>query len=269
MTETGSLFEIAVEGSGENSGLPDFDAWRLEIGAIADILTAIDEQIHTRARITWRLADLHHSTPTIALRPEWEPTETAGDDPVDPVMRIWFSAIEELRRGSDPEALGAQALDAVRKALRPIGGALRSARFAYEALAGALDVEVAQAISRIQFKTEVTEEDWEGSLDELNLHNDTLTFRLYPAVTRRWITCEFAPEQEQVVRDLLQRKVSVFGDAIYRPKEMLPHRIRVKTIERLDDVEDQPLSAFTHILSKTQTDEVWDSFLERRNGWQG
>lgn len=266
MIETGPLFEIAVEGSGENSTLPDFDAWRLEIGAIAEILSAIDEQIHSKQRITWRLADLHHSIPTVGLRPEWD-AELAGHNPVDAVMNLWFSAIADLRKGRDPEALGSQALDAVRKALRPIGGALRSAKFAYEALADSFDLEVANAISRIQFKTDVALEDWEGSLDELNLHNDILTFRLYPAVTRRWITCEFQPEQEGQVRGLLQKKVSVCGDAIYRPKELLPYRIRVKQIEDLDAGDGAPLTDFAHVLNAEQTEELWDSFGERRSGW--
>jgi len=266
LIETGSLFEIAVEGSGENSTLPDFDAWRLEIGAIAEILAAIDEQIHSKQRITWRLADLHHSIPTVGLRPEWD-ADIAGHDPVDAVMKLWFSSIADLRRGLDPEALGSQALDAVRKALRPIGGALRSAKFAYEALADSFDLEVASAISRIQFKTDIALEDWEGSLDELNLHNDTLTFRLYPAVTRRWITCEFQPEHEAKVRSLLQKKVSVTGDAIYRPKELLPYRIKVKEIDDLDSGDDAPLSDFAHMLTAGESKELWDRLSERRNGW--
>tara|TARA_R110000868_G_scaffold122877_2_gene325769 strand:+ start:5921 stop:6721 length:801 start_codon:yes stop_codon:yes gene_type:complete len=266
MTETGSFFEIAVEGSGEESTFPDFDAWRLEIGAVAEILAAIDEQIHSQPRITWRLADLHHSVPTVALRPEWD-SEIAGHDPVDAVMRLWFSAINDLRNGRDPEALGAQALDAVRKALRPIGGALRSAKFVYEAFSDSFDVEVANAISKIQFKTESAREDWEGSLDEVNLHNEAHTFRLYPAVTRRWITCEFEPHQEALVRSLLQKKVSVSGDALYRPKEMLPHRIRVKQIDDLEAGEKTPLAEFTHIFTDEDTKNMWDSVIERRNGW--
>lgn len=267
VTETGSLFEIAVEGSGEESGLPDFDAWRLEIGAVAEILSAIDEQLHAKPLITWRLADLHHSMPTIALRPEWDLGDSA-DDPAEAVMRLWFASIADIRQGRDPEALGAQALDAVRKALRPIGGALRSAKFAYESLRDVLDVEVAAAISRIQFKTEVEEEDWEGSLDELNLHNETKTFRLYPAVSKRWITCEFDPDMEPRIVALMKHKVSVLGDAVYRPKEMLPHRIRVKEIEELGKPgEDDDLAGLSGILNATQTAEVWEDLLERRNGW--
>ena len=266
MIKTGSPFKIAVEGSGDNVGLPEFDAWRLEVSAVAEILAAIDEQIHSRTQITWRLADLHHSTPTIALQPEWN-DEVARHNPVTAVMELWFSAIADLRRGVDPEALGAHALDAVRKALRPIGHGLRSARFVYEQFADSFDLEVANAISRIQFKTEVASEDWEGSLDELNLHNETNTFRLYPAVTRRWITCEFAHDQETMVRSLLQKKVSVFGDAVYRPKEMLPHRIRVKSIEDLDAGDSTPLSGFSNILSAEDTGHLWDNLEECRNGW--
>ena len=263
--ETGALFEIAVEASGEEKGLPEFDAWRLEIGALAEILEAIDEQIHSKAVITWRLADLHHSTPTIALRPEWD--ASFGHKPADAVMGIWFSAVTDLRRGRDPEALGARALDAVRKALRPIGNSLRLVNLSYEGLADVLDVQVAAALSSIKFKTEVAEEDWEGSLDELNLHNDNRTFRLYPAVSRRWITCEFTKEQENLVRNNLQNKVSVSGEAIYRPKEMLPHRIRVKHIERLDGGEIEPLDRFTHIYSAAETADIFERLFERRNGW--
>lgn len=267
MTETSSLFEIAVEGAGDDASFPDFDAWRLEIGAVAEILSAIDEQLHARPVITWRIADLHHSTPTIALRPEWD-AGALPDDPADAVMRLWFTSIADLRLGRDPDGLGAQALDAVRKALRPIGGSLRAARFVYQSLNDALDLEVANAITRIQFKTQVEQEDWEGSLDELNLHNDTRTFRLYPAVSKRWITCEFTPDLEPAVRELLQHKVSVFGDAVYRPKELLPHRIRVREIEALDlDTDGADLMSFAGILSAKQTDEMWEELLERRNGW--
>ncbi|MGF7169417.1 hypothetical protein FHS91_001076 [Sphingobium xanthum] len=265
MIETGQLFEIAVTGSGEEEGMPEFDAWRLEIGALAEILEAIDEQIHSKATITWRLADLHHSTPTIALRPEWN-TELASR-PVDAVMALWFSAVSDLRNGKDPEALGARALDAVRKALRPIGNGLRLVDFSYGERADALDVQISAALSNIKFKTEVAEEDWEGSLDELNLHNETNTFRLYPAVSRRWITCDFTPEQEALVRDNLQHKVSVTGEAVYRPKEMLPHRIRVKSIERLDD-DVEPLDKFAQHYSVDETSEIFERLSEHRNGWQ-
>ena len=264
MIETGSHFEIAVEGSGEDKGLPDFDAWRLEIAALSEILSALDEQIHSKPVITWRLADLHHSIPTIALRPEWDASFGAGA--ADAVMKLWFSAVDDLRRGRDPEALGADALDAVKKALRPIGGKLSAVRFNYETFADAFDIAVASAVSRIQFKTEVAEEDWEGSLDELNLHADTRTFRLYPAVSRRWITCEFGADQEAQVRNLLQHKVSVSGDAIYRPKEMLPHRIRVRQIERLDNEAIEPLSNFGY-LSQQETSDIFERLSERRDGW--
>jgi hypothetical protein len=263
--KTGALFEIAVEGSGEDRDLPEFDAWRLEIGALSEILEAIDEQIHSKPVITWRLADLHHSTPTIALRPEWD--ASFGHEPADAVMKLWFSAVTDLRNGRDPEALGARALDAVRKALRPIGNSLRLVNLNYEGLAEVLDVQVASALSSIKFKTEVAEEDWEGSLDELNLHNDNRTFRLYPAVSRRWITCEFTIEQENLVRSNLQNKVSVSGDAIYRPKEMLPHRIKVKHIERVDGGEIEPLDSFAHMYSATETAEIFERLFERRNGW--
>jgi hypothetical protein len=266
--ETGQNFEIAVEGAGAERGFPDFDAWRLEIGAVSEILAAIDEQIHSKQSITWRLVDLHHSTPTIALRPEWD-AEIFGR-PIDAVMNMWFSAIGDLRNGKDPEALGAPAIDAIRKAMRPIGNRLKIVKFDYDGLSDHFDVDVAAAIAKIQFKTETSDEDWEGSLDELNLHNsESWTFRLYPAVSKgaRWITCEFKQEQEELVHSLLKRKVSVFGEAIYRPKENLPHRIKVRNIEQLDDEDLEPLSKFSGLASIEETDKLFGTLFENRRGW--
>ena len=155
----------------------------------------------------------------------------------------------------------------VKRAFSPIGGALRRSRLRYHDLSGEMDIDAAVALQQIKLVTHEAVEEWEGSLDEINVHGRLYTFRLYLIAGRRWITCEIDRSCLAEAQRYLRGKVSVSGAAIYRPYQRFPHRIRVASITLLDGGELEPLDRFTGKLDEQQTEEMWAALADIRNGW--
>jgi hypothetical protein len=111
-----------------------------------------------------------------------------------------------------------------------VGRTLKKATLVWEESAVAVDIEFRAALAKVQFLTEARPEDWEGMLEEVNVHGVKPTFRLYPAAGPRWITCQFDRSDLEKVRAAITRKVFVEGRALYRPQARFPHRIIVDSL---------------------------------------
>lgn len=230
----GKTFEIALEALGVNGTDVPLDAFHKSLESISKFLRAIDEDIGGIPEIQWVVEDLHHSNPTIVL----EGRSDVGAVTPDAVLARGMGSIEKLSRGEDDPLLSDQSLKALRSIIAPFGKSLRAIHLKADGIEKTLDLDFAATFSAIKFETQVYEEEWQGSLDEINFHRATPACRLYPLLVPRFITCEFDLSQKEQMTNALERKVSIYGNASYRPNAKYPSTIKVKELEILDKFPD-------------------------------
>lgn len=242
MVAQANTFEFAIAALGEDEGDVSLSDFRAEVGAIEAALEAVDEDLHGRPQVNWVVKDLHHSQPTLRLVGYPLPEAADGVGAPERILATLFSGLEGLSRAQDNGQLGNAALNAVRKLAEPMGRTLKKASLIWEESAVAVDIEFRAALSKVQFLTESRPEDWEGMLEEVNVHAVKPTFRLYPVAGPRWITCEFDRRDLERVRAAITNKVFVEGRALYRPNARFPHRIIVDSLETVSGSPDDLLS---------------------------
>lgn len=234
MVKPDTTFEFALAALGEDEGdvaLPDF---RKEVAAVEAALEAIDEDLHGQSQVDWIVKDLHHSQPTLQLAGFSHQQAIGGPGAARRVLTTLFGGLESLARGVDNGELGNAALVAVKQLADPMGRSLKRAALAWEDTVVAIDIEFRAALGKIQYQTEVRTEDWEGMLEEVNVHVAKPTFRLYPVAGPRWITCEFERRDLERIRAAITQKVFVEGRALYRPQARFPHRLIVGNLTPVD-----------------------------------
>lgn len=205
--------------------------------AVEAALEAVDEDLHGKPQVNWIVKDLHHSQPTLELAGYTRSDAIDGAGAADRVLTTLFGGLSGLARGTDTGELGNAALVAVKQLADPMGRSLKRAALAWGDTFIAIDIEFRAALAKVQYQTEVRAEDWEGMLEEVNVHVIKPTFRLYPIAGPRWITCEFERADLEKVRAAITKKVFVEGRAQYRPQARFPHRI---IVDMLSPVEGDP-----------------------------
>jgi hypothetical protein len=237
LAEPDTTFEFALAALGQNEGDVSLSDFRKEVAAVEAALEAVDEDLHGRSQVEWIVKDLHHSQPTLQLAGYGRKEAVGEPGAAQRVLSTFFGGLDGLSKGIDNGELGNAALVAVRQLADPMGRSLKRAGFAWGDRVVAIDIEFRAALSKVQYQTEVRTEDWEGMLEEVNVHVTKPTFRLYPLAGPRWITCEFDRKELEKVRAAITKKVFVAGRALYRPHARFPHRFLV---ESLSPVEGDP-----------------------------
>lgn len=74
----------------------------------------------------------------------------------------------------------------------------------------------------------------DGKLEQINIHNNANTFRIYPSLPlASSISCKFPQELLEHVQNALGSFVSVSGECVRRPDSAFPYKIHVREMERL------------------------------------
>lgn len=80
----------------------------------------------------------------------------------------------------------------------------------------------------------------DGKLEQINLHNNTNTFKIYDTVLGYSIECKFSKALREDAMKAIDRSVSVFGECKYRLHANFPHHIKVQKMEILPDPSELP-----------------------------
>ncbi len=81
----------------------------------------------------------------------------------------------------------------------------------------------------------------DGNLEQINIHNNVNTFRIYPSLPgASAVICKFPQELLERVQNALGSFVSVSGECFRRPDSAFPYRIHVREMERLPPPETLP-----------------------------
>ncbi len=259
--------EVAMASLGGDAVDVSVNDFITELSAIEKILSAIDEDINARKTMGWKVVDLHHSRPTVVLG------AFPFDDKIDAsqVLGRLFRGIPELTAGRDAIEFGQKAIDGVRDALKPIGRALRGVQLKWDAAGqtnnAEIGIELKSAFDRVSFKSEFFDEEWEGLIEEMNVHPKTPTFKLYPAVAPKILLCAFPREKIEEYKGALTHKVSVAGKAVYRPLARFPHKVDVHELIVLDKISPEGLQGLAGIYAGDRN-EMFDALKQARDGWE-
>ena len=110
----------------------------------------------------------------------------------------------------------------------------------------------------------------DGKLEQINIHNNANTFRIYPSLpAASSVSCKFSQELLEHVQGALGSFVSVSGECFYRPDEPFPYKINVREMEVLPPTEALPtLSDLYGIAPGTAGDKTSEQFVrEIRDKW--
>ena len=110
----------------------------------------------------------------------------------------------------------------------------------------------------------------DGKLEQINIHNNANTFRIYPSLpVASSVSCKFPQELLEHVQGALGSFVSVSGECFYRPDAPFPYKIKVQEMEVLPPTEELPtLSGLFGIAPNATGDKTSEQFVrEMRDKW--
>ena len=110
----------------------------------------------------------------------------------------------------------------------------------------------------------------DGRLEQINIHNNTNTFRIYTSLPNfSSISCKFPQSLLEKVQNSLGAFVSVSGECFYRPDTTSPYKMNVQNMEVLPPTEELPtLSDLYGIAPGATGDKSSERFVrELRDRW--
>lgn len=110
----------------------------------------------------------------------------------------------------------------------------------------------------------------DGKLEQINIHNNANTFRIYPSLSvASSVSCKFPQELLEHVQGALGSFVSVSGECFYRPDSAFPYKINVHAMKVFPPTEELPtLSDLYGIAPNAAGDKTSEQFVrEMRDEW--
>ena len=110
----------------------------------------------------------------------------------------------------------------------------------------------------------------DGKLEQINIHNNANTFRIYPSLPiASSVSCKFPQELLEHVQSALGSFVSVSGECFYRPDAPFPYKIKVQEMRILPPSSELPsLSELRGIAPEATGGKSSEQFVrELRDSW--
>lgn len=110
----------------------------------------------------------------------------------------------------------------------------------------------------------------DGKLEQINIHNNANTFRIYPSLpVASSVSCKFPQELLEHVQGALGSFVSVSGECFYRPDAPFPYKIKVQEMRVLPPSSELPsLSELRGIAPEATGGKSSEQFVrELRDNW--
>jgi len=101
-------------------------------------------------------------------------------------------------------------------------------------------VKEVEKVERLINTEEIILSTVDGKLEQINLHNNTNTFKIYDTVLGYSIECKFPENLREEAVKAIDKSVSVFGECKYRMRDNFPHHIKVQEMEILPNPSELP-----------------------------
>ena len=233
---------LKIEGPATNSHHVELSVFLEKVRHFHQMLRAgIKHHAPKDSDVTFNLVQLSHSSPaTIECQP------MLHGQPYIPLVQdidAMLHAVEEGRL----EQLSDDFLSAVEKLAKKEPKKIMSSEIQ---ITGAnqeelhvcrLDDEFRAKLTRTQNEGHIEINTIDGVLEEINIHSNPYTFKIYDAsFASATITCQFPKELLEQVQAALGHGVFVSGECFYRPSKSIPYKIIVQKIEVLPPASDLP-----------------------------
>jgi hypothetical protein len=222
--------EIIIEGLDKEGGDTQLDTFIKQLSHIDSALKKIEKDLSNGKNTThFRVVDLTHSSPAkIVLGAYTNPNQA---DFRDAILIKMASGLAMLKKGETPSDLGMDVLEDLKKISDKIGKTVKSTTINICNKAFDFSGKVAETLAISLSSIESCFTSYEGQLEQINIHNKTNVFYIYPPSGPPKIKCSFNANLYDRAVDAIGRKVLVEGVAKYRALTNFPFEIDVNDIE--------------------------------------
>ena len=133
-----------------------------------------------------------------------------------------------------------------------------------------LDDRFREKLSNARRSEEKVTSTIDGKLEQINIHNNANTFRIYPSLPgASSVNCKFPQELLEHVQGALGSFVSVSGECLYRPDSAFPYKIKIQEMHILPPTSELPsLSELRGIAPEATGGKSSEQFVrELRDSW--
>lgn len=237
----GRKIVLKLEGPSGNGGHLELPVFVEEVGGFLGVLSGIVKETD-EADVVFRVVHLSHASPftmeCVPMTKEGTPSVIA----VDAVDRTLGCVAEGTAHHLSHTVLSAMerlvAFDPtnVAEAEIHIGGDHTERGRVY-----GLDDTFKKRLRLARHQENRNMNTIDGRLEQINIHNNTNTFRIYSSLPNvSPIKCVFPLPLLDEVQGALGAFVSVSGECLYRPEASFPYQINVREMERLPPDEELP-----------------------------
>lgn len=228
---TDGKIKVIFEGAHERDGNLRLSDFANGLESLGGLLNRIDRQIYDgKATQELRVVDLSHSSPatvTIELAPESPGFVDNGPNITSRVFQI----IDQIKNDLVMDYLGYEVLIAFRDLTKGLGKAVESLVLTSGDISADLDKQFARRVRELAETEDECTGEFEGTLEQINIHAGANTFRIYPYAGPTSVICRFKQKHLDEAKDAIGRAVCVYGILRYQPMANWPHEILVDEIE--------------------------------------
>jgi hypothetical protein len=259
---------LILEGVPETEGRIRLNTFLAELQRLSAALGRISRDIGDDGRpaTVYNVEELSYNSPMrIVVAP------APGNEHIASVILHRFENVADaVTAGKSLDSYDAELLEDLRALAKPVGKQLKYATL----LVNDIQYEMNDAVARrVDTALEVDEECIgfiEGRLEQINIHEGTNTFHIYPDVGPRKVSCHFPNALRDDAIFAVGRRVEVSGTLKYRQGASFPHAIAVTALDPFPPEDELPTWEDLRGRAPDATGALSsEAFVrEMRNGWR-
>ena len=263
------LVSLAVEGLHDEDGRVRLSAFVNELQTLNSLLAKIDRRVSGgKPANQFRVVGLSYDSPAtcdieVVRAPQRPDTRSA-------VVSDINNALEQLGRGEVPHFLGRAILEDIKNLAKPVGEKISGVSLRANGIAFDLTEKLTKLIEHDLAGVDTCEGTIEGTLEQINLHDNANVFRIYPNIGPNVVLCRFGSELRDLAISAIGSTVAVSGLLIYKTGEPFAYEILVSEIDIYPSEDELPtIEDLRGIAPDATGDMASEDFVRAlRDGWE-
>lgn len=195
------------------------------------LVNKVDAQISEgKAQHELRVTRLSHNSPIVAEL-ALSPSGSRKVSDARAVTARTLGVLKQVQSANVREYLGFDLVKTLVDLAKPVGKRIR--RLVFESGKETVDIDESFA-DRVRDLARTEDEcfgEFEGKLEQINIHGGANTFRIYPYAGPTSVVCKFRDKELSKAKEAIGLHVCVFGLMKFQPMANWPHEIIVDDIE--------------------------------------
>lgn len=233
--------QLRADTADENLTLGDLSERLKDFNAA---LSALDQHVSVKNKPTsvFRVVDLSHSSPTAVTIGAF-PCEDSLEDNSGRIIPAFLTAIELMNAGHGFESVPLSVLEPIYRIAKSLKAGIKEIRLRAETKTVFFTETIEKMLSELLEQERVNIGAIKGTIDYINVHRGTNTFRIYPLIGPSYVTCEFPTHLKEKAKEAIERYVTIAGKLHYKIGAQHPHRVDVDAIEIMPEEKELPTLA--------------------------